>query len=1113
MSAQSNLASISLRSTFELLGDESSNGVWTLARARERATNRTVSIQRPAPGADEKRRERFAKEALAATKLAHEGLVAVVAVGRDSESGEVFCAVENAVGVRLSDRLTLGPLVESDLHALARRLAEALAHAHTRGFALGGISPSNVIVSDQGAAKIRGLGASRLGAPPTAPRDNDPYLDRDASGVEREPSFAGDLGSLGKLLFHAATGDPPHSVALGLLPAWLRAIVARCLGDSNDRFTRGSEVVAALLPLAERFRSVQADADSKAGSTLGSLSITLSPSRSPITGGATPPSSTPSNLRSTDGGTPGSPFPWQPLAAQYDVEAAPRSGGMGTVLKAKDRATGREVAIKRIRRDMLGSDAVAQRFRREAKSIARLNHAHILSLLHCARDEEGDYLVLEWAEGGSLRDRMSKLGKLPLDEVVAIARKIGGALVYAHAKGVIHRDIKPHNVLLTESGEPKLADFGLARGVGDLTAESSHAGAGTPLYIAPEQWKESRQADARSDLYSFAKMLYHLVTGDAPSSIDAERIPKVLRSPLLGALHDKPEARWPDVSRFLHELERSLAAKSGFNAKKIAVLLAVMIGAGAASGWVRGVIGNALKSGDRAESEPSEKRVSPGGETAAESRVENESPSTPPEVAAKPAPTEAPVVSNPTPPKPPTEVAPPADATPPVVEFTTMDGAPLPERLTTHDAALSFLVKANDEVGVVEATQGIVRADGVPEELPVSTMALRRGTSFAIDLPTYGEHRFELRARDEAGNATIRSFVVERRGRFPESITELFASIAPAPGSKLATPRFDLAFELAPAARGARVSIVSAEGVANEDETALQFDTAGRGSRSIEVAESASRLAFTLRFERDFFDPHEVVVEYSFLRGRAPHPDATRFAIVEAATSEDALPRRIRHVATGIDLLLVDDLVVAGATRAPFYVSPREVSIAEYRAFSGYARAAGGETLDRGLQSRVAPEASLASPLPDWPEIAIQESMPATFVSHTDAAAFCAEFEFTLLDEPTWRALAGKFQDDGLYSNFASSDANAALKFVESCGPDGWPALAPTAIFRPEKRGIRCLWGNVAEWLAADPSGATRIAGGSWIDRSELVGKEPIVARDPASRTAWIGFRVAFLPP
>jgi serine/threonine protein kinase len=258
-----------------------------------------------------------------------------------------------------------------------------------------------------------------------------------------------------------------------------------------------------------------------------------------------------------DAATASHDFPWRPLAEQYRVEGMLGAGGMGSVHRALELATGRVVAIKRMKN---AEPSAIKRFRREASSIARLNHPHVLQLMQAARDDEGDYLVLECAPNGSLADRLKKDGKLPLAEVLAIARKIGAALEYAHGKGCIHRDVKPHNILLSESNEPKLADFGLARALDDATLTTSSAGAGSPVYMPPEQWQDGRRVDARADVYAFAKTLYHLLTGDKPASIDRRAVPADLHAVLKRATEQEAEDRYDSVAEFVAAFERACGA-------------------------------------------------------------------------------------------------------------------------------------------------------------------------------------------------------------------------------------------------------------------------------------------------------------------------------------------------------------------------------------------------------------------------------------------------------------------------------------------------------------------------------------------------------------------------
>ncbi len=213
----------------------------------------------------------------------------------------------------------------------------------------------------------------------------------------------------------------------------------------------------------------------------------------------------------------------------YEIVAPLGAGGMGEVYRAKDTRLGREVAVKVLPQHLSASPEVRARFEREAKTISSLNHPHICTLHDIGREGDVDYLVMELVDGETLAQRLAK-GPLPITEVLRLGAQVADALDRAHRAGVIHRDLKPGNVMLTKSGA-KLMDFGLARATGlaatpgsasmatmthsptvaaPLTAEGTILG--TFQYMSPEQL-EGVEADARSDLWSLGCVLYEMATG------------------------------------------------------------------------------------------------------------------------------------------------------------------------------------------------------------------------------------------------------------------------------------------------------------------------------------------------------------------------------------------------------------------------------------------------------------------------------------------------------------------------------------------------------------------------------------------------------------------------
>jgi serine/threonine protein kinase len=274
-----------------------------------------------------------------------------------------------------------------------------------------------------------------------------------------------------------------------------------------------------------------------------------------------------------------------PLAANtrfgpYEIIAPLGTGGMGEVFRARDTRLDRTVAIK------ICKGRFTERFEREARAISSLNHPHICALYDIGREDSVEFLVMEYLEGESLEARLRK-GPLPIEEALQIAIQIASALDAAHRRGMVHRDLKPGNVMLTRGGA-KLLDFGLAKmnetaGLSDtdVTQLTAHRPitvegtiVGTLQYMAPEQL-EGKEADARSDIFSFGAMLYEMITGRKgfAGSSQASLIVAVMStnpppvstlqpmaSPALDrvvrkCLAKSPDDRWQNAGDLLSELE------------------------------------------------------------------------------------------------------------------------------------------------------------------------------------------------------------------------------------------------------------------------------------------------------------------------------------------------------------------------------------------------------------------------------------------------------------------------------------------------------------------------------------------------------------------------------
>jgi tRNA A-37 threonylcarbamoyl transferase component Bud32 len=203
------------------------------------------------------------------------------------------------------------------------------------------------------------------------------------------------------------------------------------------------------------------------------------------------------------------------LSGRYRLESRIASGGMSTVYRARDQVLERTVAIKLMNREIAGDSDQLERFRREARAVAPISHPHIVTVIDAGEDENRPYIVFEYVEGETLKARIRRTGGLPVAEAVAYAIEIARALGCAHANHVVHRDVKPQNVLIDEEGSAKVTDFGIARTLDEdgLTADGRVLG--TTDYVSPEQ-ALGHPVTGQSDIYSLGIVLWEMLTGEVP---------------------------------------------------------------------------------------------------------------------------------------------------------------------------------------------------------------------------------------------------------------------------------------------------------------------------------------------------------------------------------------------------------------------------------------------------------------------------------------------------------------------------------------------------------------------------------------------------------------------
>jgi eukaryotic-like serine/threonine-protein kinase len=236
------------------------------------------------------------------------------------------------------------------------------------------------------------------------------------------------------------------------------------------------------------------------------------------------------------------------LSSRYRLEAKLGSGGMSTVYLARDTTLDRDVAVKVMHREMSEQPDQLERFRQEARAVAKLSHPNVVAVIDAGEDGGYPYIVFEYVEGETLKQRIGRVGALDTQEALAYAIEIARGLTVAHARKMVHRDIKPQNVLIDTEGRAKLTDFGISRQLEQDGMTATGRVLGTTDYVAPEQ-AMGHAVDERSDVYSLGVVLYEMLIGQVPFHADSQ----------VGVAMKHVNEELPDVQQRRPELSAAVA--------------------------------------------------------------------------------------------------------------------------------------------------------------------------------------------------------------------------------------------------------------------------------------------------------------------------------------------------------------------------------------------------------------------------------------------------------------------------------------------------------------------------------------------------------------------------
>ncbi|MCH7747979.1 MAG: serine/threonine protein kinase [Acidobacteria bacterium] len=522
---------------YELLDRLGKGGMGIVYRARDTKLDRPVAVKLLLGDleGDDETRERFLREARAAGELNHRNIIQIYDFGEDG--GRAFIVMELLEGANLNELLKTHPDLSLDRKLqIMTGVCEGLAFSHSRSIIHRDLKPANLFITTDRQVKVLDFGLARI-ASSNLTRTGLVFGTPDYMAPEqvrgKVVDARSDIFSLGAVFYQVLSGRKPF--AAKALPEVMRKVLA----EDPVPLTH-SEAPPSLARIVTRaLQKNPVHRYQKVEELLADLR------------GVDPEESADTAAQEDD--------PRQ--IDRYHILERVGQGGMGVVYRARDPVLDRDVAIKSLLVDFGVDQDARARFQQEARAAARLQHPNIVTIYEFGEQDDSPYLVMEFLGGDDLEGLMRREPPLSLDHRLDIVAQLCDGLAFAHAQGVVHRDIKPGNVRVLEDGSIKLLDFGIATVL--QTDATAGAFAGSAAYASPEQLSMAR-VDGRSDLFSVGVLAYELLTGrqpftgDSPAAVAyqvlhaeppplrsmAPQLPEALEQVITRALQKTPDQRW-----------------------------------------------------------------------------------------------------------------------------------------------------------------------------------------------------------------------------------------------------------------------------------------------------------------------------------------------------------------------------------------------------------------------------------------------------------------------------------------------------------------------------------------------------------------------------------------